>query len=69
MSPLARPAGQDQKHFPLGTSTAKPAVEPNWRKDPVKLEKALVKMLGSEEAGAEYMKYQGIRKAQYGWRR
>jgi hypothetical protein len=67
--PFARPANQDRKYYPLGTCTAKPAVDPNWRKDPVKLENALAKMLGSESAAAEYMKYQHVRKARYGWQR
>jgi hypothetical protein len=67
--PFARPAGQDQKYFPLGTSKAKPAAEPNWRKDPEKFAKALARMLGSREAVDEYMRYREFMKVRYGWER
>ncbi len=67
--PFARPANQDQKYFPLGTCPAKLAVEPNWRKDPVKFEQALAKMLGSESAAAQYMKRRQFMKTRYGWGR
>lgn len=53
--PFARPANQDQKHFPLGTCPARPA-RVDWRQDPVKFEKALVKLLGCHRAAADYIR-------------
>lgn len=67
--PFARPANQDRKHFPLGTSTAKPAVQPNWRRDPEKFADALAKMLGSRAAADEYMRYRSVMNVRYGWER
>jgi hypothetical protein len=58
--PFARPAGQDQKYFPLGTSKAAPARE--WvHRDPEKFRKALTKMLGSEKAADDYIAYQRVK--------
>jgi len=67
--PFARPAGQDRKYFPLGTSEAKPAVEPQWRTDPEKFVKALAKMLGSETAAAEYLRDRPFMTVRSGWER
>jgi hypothetical protein len=66
---FARPAGQDRRYFPLGTSNARPAVEPNWRKDPEKFAKALAKMLGSRAAADEYMRRRPYMVVRYGWER
>lgn len=54
-NPFARPANQDKKHFPLGTSPAIPA-RVDWRQNPEKFEKALVKLLGCHRAAADYIK-------------
>lgn len=67
-NPFSRPANQDRKHFPLGTSPAKPAIEPNWRADPNKFKESLVKMLGSEEAAVEYIKSRKWMPVRYGWK-
>jgi hypothetical protein len=53
-NPFSRPANQDKKHFPLGTSPAKPA-RVDWRQDPEKFEKALVKLLGCHRAAHDYV--------------
>jgi hypothetical protein len=66
--PPPREAWQDQKYFPLGTSKAKPAIEPHWRTDNQKLLKGLAKMLGSEEAAIEYLKRRPFMKVHYGWK-
>ena len=61
-------AGQDQKYFPLGTSDAKPAIEPHWQADQEKLLKGLTKMLGSKEAAIEYLKRRPYLPTRYGWK-
>jgi hypothetical protein len=54
-----RMAGQDQRYFPLGTSTARPAkdygVDPHWRTDAQKFEDGLTKLLGSRKKARLYM--------------
>jgi hypothetical protein len=56
--PFARPAGQDRKYFPLGTSTATPAkgYRTDFRTDEQKFEDGLTQLLGSREKARAYIK-------------
>jgi hypothetical protein len=55
--PFARPAGQDQKYFSLGTSKAKSGLEAAVRKENERFRNGLIKMLGSEQAADAYIKH------------
>jgi hypothetical protein len=63
--PFARPANQDRRYFPLGTSTATPAKEymTDFRTNAQKFEDSLAELLGSRERARAYVeKYHGEKK-------
>jgi hypothetical protein len=62
-----RQAGQDQKHFPLGTSTAKAGLTEAIRKENERFRSNLARVLGSEAAADAYIKNRPYNKPMMGY--